>query len=340
MLCNEMICPLVDAYPALILRPFNEIIANRQELSKDWLHSLISAIHKKGPKEDPDNYRGISLMSCLGKLILTIINNRLKKYCLDKGLLSQGQLGFVQGNRTSDTHIILHNIVQQYCHKGKKKLFGCFVDFSKAFDSVPRDILLDKLRKHGIDGRVFDIIKTLYLEDTASIKIGNKHSLPFKTNRGVRQGCVLSPLLFNLFLSDFEPMIEKCGDNVKLNKEKNVSCLLWADDILLLSETESGLQSKLNQLESYCNVNKLSVNTDKTKCMVFNKTGRALKRHKFVYKGELLDSVREYKYLGFLVTPSGEIRSGLEDLRKRALKAYAKLKTILAVGGQAKNGNA
>ena len=116
---NEMLNPLVNLYPKLVLRSFNKTLEEQGVLCKDWLHSLVSAIHKKGEKEDPDNYRGISLMSCLGKLFLTIINNRLTKFCLSKGLISPSELGFVQGNRTSDPHIILQNLIQKYCHKKK-----------------------------------------------------------------------------------------------------------------------------------------------------------------------------------------------------------------------------
>ena len=205
------------------------------------------------------------------------------------------------------------------------------MDFSKAFDTVPRSILMNKLKAKGIDGRILDIIKTLYAEDTASVKIGKKYSPKFKTSIGVRQGCVLSPLLFNLFLADLQPILDKCQDNVKIDENLELSCLLWADDILMLSTTEEGLQQKLNQLEIYCRTNKLTVNTDKTQCMVFNKTGRLLKNYKFTYRNIPLECVREYKYLGFLVTPSGEIRSGLEDLRVRALKAFAKMKKALGM---------
>ena len=222
-------------------------------------------------------------MSCIGKLFLTIINNRLTEYCLHKGILTPSQLGFVQGNRTSDPHIILHNILQKYCHRANKRVYGCFVDFSKAFDTVPREILLEKLSKHGIDGSIFDIIQTIYLEDTVSIKIGNQHSSPFKTNKGVRQGCVLSPLLFNIFLADLQGILDNNGDNVKLSKTSTISCLLWADDILMLSESKAGLQAKLDALEKYCDTNKLSVNTKKTQCMIFNKTRRLPKHYQLPF---------------------------------------------------------
>ena len=322
-----MLRPLVELYPQLIIRVFNDLITQDKTLCKDWLHSLITAVHKKGAKDDPGNYRGISLMSCLGKLFLTVINNRLIKHCLENGLLSPAQLGFVAGNRTSDPHIILQNLTQKYCHKKNRKIFGCFVDFSKAFDTVPRDILLKKLKDKGIDGKILDIIKTLYLNDTASVKIGKSFSPPFETNIGVRQGCVLSPLLFNLFLADLQPILQDSSDNPSIDDEVNISCLLWADDILMFSKSQEGLQKKLDKLEKYCIDNKLTVNTEKTQCMVFNKKGRLLKN----YRNTPLTCVREYKYLGFVVTPSGEIRTGLEDLRVRALKAFAKMKKALGI---------
>ena len=243
-------------------------------------------------KEDPNNYRGISVMSNIGKLFFTILNNRLTKFTIEKNLLSESQLGFIQGNRTSDPHIILHNLIQKYCQRKKGKLYACFVDFSKAFDNISRDILLSKLQKNGIVGKYFDIIKNIYSEDTTCIKIETSYSDPFKPNKRVRQGCVLSPLFFNIFLADLQNELDSCNDNVKLNDNKEISCLMWADDILILSESEDGLQRKVNTLGVYCVTNKLSVNTNKTECMIFNKTGR-LMGHKFFFKDTLIRNVRK-----------------------------------------------
>ena len=323
---NEMLSPLVDQHSDLVLKLFNSILSNIR-ISKKWLISIISAIHKKGAKDNPDNYRGISLMSCLGKLFLSIINNRITEFVSDENILSSGQLGFWKLNRTSDPHIILNNICQKYCHRRGKKVYGCFVDFSKAFDSVPRDILMSKLESVGINGRVLEIIKTIYAEDQACVKIGNKCSAPFRTNMGVRQGCVLSPILFNIFLSDIQLEFDNPGHNPMLSNTE-VSSLLWADDILILSTSAEGLQQKLDNLKRYCLDNKLKVNTEKTKIMIFNKSGRNMK-DKFLYGKTKLENVRQYKYLGFCVTPSGEIKSGLEDLRVRALKALTKIRKSL-----------
>ena len=118
-----------------------------------WLTSLLVPIHKKGSTDDPDNYRGIALISCLAKLFYAVLNSRLMSYCLGNSFLSPNQLGFLAGNRTSDAHIILHNLINDYCHKRGSKIYGCFVDFSKAFDSIPRDRMFQKLLDIGVTGK-------------------------------------------------------------------------------------------------------------------------------------------------------------------------------------------
>ena len=125
------------------------------------------------------------------------------KFCAENGILSESQLGFQQGNRCSDAHLIIHNLINKYCHKYKNKIYSCFIDLSKAFDIIPnpRNILLSKLKDVGITGKVFNIIKNIYSSDQACIKVDGKIGKPFRISQGVRQGCVLSPLLFNIFMA-------------------------------------------------------------------------------------------------------------------------------------------
>ena len=104
-----------------------------------------------------------------------------------------------------------------------------------------------------------------------------------------------------------------------------INSLFWADDLVLFSKDEKGLQTMLNILENYCKENQFIVNTKKTKCMIFNKTGRLLLRP-FYLNGVQLEMVRSYKYLGLLLTPSGELNTGLKDLRDRAFRAFMKVK--------------
>ena len=323
---NEMIISLLETHPKLILKLFN-LILQSGEVIPEWLMGLIVAIYKDGPKMDPGNYRGITLMSCLGKLFLSVLNSRLMNYVLGEDILTPSALGFVPGNRTSDALIIINNLVKKICHKQNKKLFSCFVDFRKAFDRVPRDLLLKKLLNYGITGKFFNIIRSVYLNDQACVKANGVKSLPFDINIGVRQGCVLSPLLFNVFICDLAKKLMDL-ENAPEVGPVCINSLFWADDLVLFSKDEEGLQKMLNVLEEYCKENELTINTKKTKCMIFNKTGRLLLRP-FFLNGVQLEMVRSYKYLGFLLTPSGELNTGLKDLRDRAFRAFMKIKNDL-----------
>ena len=129
--CNEMITALVKTNPKVLLKLFNDILQS-SEVIPDWALGMIVPIHKDGPKLDAANYRGITLISCLGKLFLSILNNRLTIFAVENKLLSPAQLGFVTKNRCSDAHIIIHNLIKQKCHTQGSKIYSCFVDFKQA----------------------------------------------------------------------------------------------------------------------------------------------------------------------------------------------------------------
>ena len=128
---------------------------------------MISPLHKSGSKSDPDNYRGISLLSCFSKFFTSILNQRLTKFAIENKIFSNAQLGFLAGCKTSDGLLILHNIVDYYCKTKSQYVYGCFVDFKKAFDSIPRRILFQKLLDNNINGRFYDCLVNMYCNDTA-----------------------------------------------------------------------------------------------------------------------------------------------------------------------------
>ena len=198
---------ILEKKPSILLKLFNSILIQNGK-TPDWYKSILILIHKKGSKTEPLNYRGISLLSCVSKLFTAILNKRLMNYVEENNILSKSQLGFVPGNRTSDAHIILHNIIQEYCHKKGKKVYSCFVDFSKAFDNISREILFEKLLKHGITGNFYNVLKNMYFNDQTKIKVGDHLTETIFPNQGVRQGCILSPLLFNIYLADLPQRLE------------------------------------------------------------------------------------------------------------------------------------
>ena len=234
---NEMLSCLLQVNPNVLLKLFN-LVLSKNSVLPDWVVSYIVPIYKDGPKSDPNNYRGISLLSCVGKLFLSILHNRLLQFTVDNNVVSQTQLGFRKGNRTSDAHIVIRNLVDKYCHKNGKKIYSCFIDLSKAFDTVPRDLLLNKLLDAGIKGKFFNIIRSIYSNDSACVKIDHMCTERFSINQGVRQGCVLSPLLFNIFMADLAKKLSSLDNNSLKLGEIGINSIFWADDIVLLAESE------------------------------------------------------------------------------------------------------
>ena len=127
------------------------IIFTTGKFPSEWSVSLISPVHKKGSLYDISNFRGISLTPCISKLFETVLNNRLLNWCVEKK-------GFIKGNRTSDAHIILNNLID-------RNIYSCFVDFEKAFDKVPPSILFSKLAKYGITSKFFNVILSMYSDN-------------------------------------------------------------------------------------------------------------------------------------------------------------------------------
>ena len=104
----------------------------------------------------------------------------------------------------------------------------------------------------------------MYSNDVSCIKIGDTITPSFVTNQGVKQGCILSPTLFNIFLSDIQAVLDSSTcDPVQLNKNNNIGCIIWADDILLMSKTEVGLKNMLTALKDYTAKNGMTINTKK-----------------------------------------------------------------------------
>jgi hypothetical protein len=152
-------------YGSEILTPclnklFNAILDSGY-FPRHWCEGIIVPIYKSGETGDTNNYRGITLLSCLSKLFTKIVNNRLLCWSKEFDKLSDAQFGFKSGVCTIDAIFVLHNIVNSYLSEGKK-LYATFVDFKKAFDCVYRDGLWYKVFKSGIQGKVFSVLRSMY----------------------------------------------------------------------------------------------------------------------------------------------------------------------------------
>ena len=276
---NEYIKSTVDIMIPVYLSLFNYVL-DRGIFPDSWLNGVILPIYKgKGIESDPNNYRPITLLSCLGKLFTSILNKRV--YCFLEAfeLLNENQSGFRKGYSTTDSIFTLYSLIELLKAR-KKKLFCAFIDFSKAFDTVWRSGLWTKLLNIGIKGKVFNVIRSMYSEIKLCIKFNGAVSQYFCCKNGVRQGENLSPVLFAIFMNDLESfLLENGGNSIDFGINEDVLVyvklivLLYADDTIVFADNEHDLQRNLNIFQEYCDIWKLNINVAKTKKMLFLEVG-------------------------------------------------------------------
>ena len=292
-----------------------------------WCQGLITPIYKSGDRSDPTNYRGTCVSSCLGKLFCSILNQRLYLYFEENKILHNSQIGFLPENRTADHVFTLKTLIDKYVHFHKEKVYACFVDFRKAFDSVWHEGLFYKLLKVNIGGNFYNLIKSLYYNSSCSIRVGGNKTRSFSYSRGVRQGCILSPLLFNLYINNLPYLFENTlSDPFVLPNGTKINSLLYADDLIILSRSKLGLQICLNVLSSYCETWMLKINPKKTKIMIFQKRPRKSTDINFNIGTESIEIVQEYTYLGTRLTPTGNFTLALEHLKEKAMHAFSSIR--------------
>ena len=319
---NEMIKYGQSVLIPSIKKLFN-LVLESGHYPDQWSEGYVVPIFKQGDHSDPNNYRGISVTSCIGKLFNSILNTRLELFLKEHNIIADEQIGFMPGCRTSDHIFKFKTIIDKYLNKSKK-LYCCFIDLKKAFDSVIHPALFLKLVNLNIRGKFLSIIESMYNNIRLRVKL-NKSALSeaFPSRVGVFQGDNLSPNLFNIFINDVTKVFDQTCYPVTLG-DKSINNLIYADDLLLLSENSEGLQNCIDKVHIYCNKWGLDINHVKSKVMVFNKCSRLTNDKFFIDKMEI-ESVKQYKYLGIVFSLNGHFINALNDLHNRGIKAFFKL---------------
>ena len=324
---NEMVKASLKWTIKPLKKIFNAII-DHQYYPKEWKVGIVVNLFKSGDEFNTDNYRGLTINSSLAKIFNTIMNNRLIKFFDKHNIITDNQIGFKKKARTSD-HIFIVNTIFRKLTKSKEDLYLCFVDFKKAYDSVWQEALMLKLLRSGIRGKFQQVIKNMYNECTSCIKYEGKLSENFPCETGVKQGDVLSPNLFNLYINDLPKIYDDDKDSPKLHGDEYLHCLLYADDLILFSLNEQGLQSKINKLHEYCRRWSLTINAKKTKVMKMSKSNKELPKTAIFIGDARLEWTESYKYLGLELNCSGDFMPTSENLCTRGWKAVFKIKSAL-----------
>ena len=263
-----------------------------------WRKAIISPIPKdsKADPRVPLNYRGISLLCCSAKLYTGLLNKRIDCFMQDK--LVDEQNGFRKDRSCQDHIYALDSIIRNRLNDNLTT-FVAFVDLQKAFDCVDRDFLMHKLLNAGVNGKMYFAIKNIYSVTNACVKLSNGiKSEWFETLFGVRQGDSMSPSLFSIYLNDFAEEIKSLNAGIDIPNGRNVSLLLYADDIALLAPSEVDLQRMLDVLFNWSKKWCINVNKTKSKIIHFRHERTEISKNVFKCGESNISYVSSYKYLG------------------------------------------
>lgn len=309
---NEHLKSTIHVMSSIYAKLFN-LIFDTGLVPVSWsLGNILPIFKNKGDSKNPENYRPITLLSCFGKLFTSILNSRINKYLDENSTISSCQAGFRKGYSTTDNLFILQSLIE-IAKANRNKLYCAFIDFKQAFDKVWRTGLWQKLIDSNINGKCFTFIKNMYKDIKSRISTPEGSSAFFPCQSGIGQGETLSPIMFSLYLNDVEHYLHTHnapGITCETSNDANyvvflkLFILLFADDSVLFSNTKEELQEMLNVFKSYCHDWKLTVNTSKTKVVIFA-GNRRQNVHKFYFDGDEIEVVTEFKYLGIFLSQSG-----------------------------------
>jgi hypothetical protein len=293
------------------------------EVPKDWQEGIIIPLPKKGDLKDCNNWRGITLLSVPGKVMASILLDRIKG-AVD-GLLRQQQAGFRQGRSCCDQIFALRQIIEKASALDSKLLVN-FIDFKKAFDCIHRTSVWSILRCYGIPDKIIEIIKSFYKDSRCAVRADGQVGEWFQIVTGVRQGCVLSPLLF-LLVMDW--ILKRAADNGTCGLEwedgQRLADLDFADDIALLENSWTGMVELTSRVEKEAETIGLRINADKTKLMVIGECGET---RRVQAGGKAIEEVEEFCYLGSVIAKDGSCDKDIKTRLGKANSIFGRLNNI------------
>ena len=205
------------------------------EVPRDWKHARVTPIFKKGPKGDPGNYRPVSLTSIPCRILEAIIKDDMMEHLKNNQLLKDSQHGFLKGKSCTTNLTVFMDKITKVLDEGKcADIF--YLDFAKAFDKVPHQRLLEKMKSKGIKGNVYNWISEWLTGRTQAVRVNEAESDPSDVKSRVPQGSVLGPPLFDIFIDD----LDACAEEISL-------LLKFADDTKGFQEIQGPVAELLLQ---------------------------------------------------------------------------------------------
>ena len=292
------------------------------QIPNAWRNGYIVPIPKGTSKgvPDPRKFRGISVLSVVYKIFCTVVKNRLIEVAESNGLLCEEQNGFRKGRGCVDNILMLSLLGSKYSKVGDGLRCG-FIDLQKAYDSVNRDKLWDKLGKMGIKGKLLECMQSIYEDVTCTVKLGEECGKSFCVQSGLRQGCVLSPLLFRLYINELPQLLKDNGLGVKVDEGTKVPGLLYADDLAIFADSDDNLNKAFDVVNEWCKVCDLKVNVEKCNVIHFRRKKTEQTRCVFKIGEQIIQTTQSYKYLGVVLNEFLEDKAMISEALNKGRKA-------------------
>ncbi len=307
----------------------------------DWKRAAIVALFKKGDKSACDNYRGISLLSVPGKVYTMLLYNRMKS-AIDKAL-SEHQCGFRPGRGCVDQIFSVRRIMEM-AGEFNRPLHVCFIDLKKAYDSVNRAAMWKILESMGVPQKLVDLLKDLHDGTAACVKGFGRLSEWFTISSGVRQGCIIAPMLFNIFM-DFllretmKDMPDDCGFEILFKVDGHlerprakralashirdmISHLMYADDMALLASDPGVLQRMILKFEEVTQAWGMCISVPKTKIMSLSRPSGTQPMREVHIRGDMVGMEDDFVYLGSMLSCDGSLDKEVNRRISAAAKAF------------------
>ena len=288
---------------------------------KDWSTSVVIPLHKKGPKTICDNYRLIALISHSSKIMLYVLQARLNAFIDHQ--IAEEQAGFVKGRGTREQILNARQLIEK-AREYYVPMYLCFVDYEKAFDNVRWPKLWTTLIEFGVPIHLISLVKNLYEASEAFVKIENIFSDKCDIRKGVRQGCILSPLLYKVYSEVImRRVLQQWNGGIKIGG-KRFSNLRFADDTTLIASSVRELLAFIERLEVVSLDFGLKINVNKTKIMIVDRENEG--RNNQPDRVGRFEVVDKFIYLGSMLQNSGsselEIRRRIEIARSAMTQLF------------------
>ena len=334
----------VDPSCSILSLLFNHCF-KRRDVPPAWKSATTVLIHKKDSTDDPSNFRPIALMSCLYKLVMGIIAKRLTSWAIDNDLMSKEQKSARPSEGCYEHSFLLQSIIAD-ARRSHKNVFVAWLDLRNAFGSIPHSAISTTLTHIGVPLPLIEMICNSYSGATTRIRTSTGFTADIPILSGVKQGCPLSPIIFNLTIDLILRAIKQTASDIGPAKVHDIpfSVLAYADDLVVISRKKDRLQKLLNAASSTATDLGLSFRPDKCASISLtcsNSSVCSFELNEFLVQDKPippLDRENPYKYLGVPIglihDPDNifdlvqDLTRDLESIEKSLLAPWQKLDMI------------